>query len=138
MRLRMFLLRLVAFSCCIAMFVSVSYAQESPAFKAKYKIAESADIRILDDNIWDYSLDTIPPKWKEMGEDPLEKLSETLIRCRTVPGHVYDLYGERVTSHFNVYLGCGYSPKGEYVLLRLEDGCHLYDSKGTALVDMLK
>lgn len=45
-------------------------AQKSPAFGAKFKIAEGADLRILDDNIWDYSQDTIPPKWKEIGEDP--------------------------------------------------------------------
>lgn len=45
-------------------------AQKSPAFGAKFKIAEGADLRILDDNIWDYSQDTIPPRWKEIGEDP--------------------------------------------------------------------
>lgn len=45
-------------------------AQKSPAYGAKFKIAEGADLRILDDNIWDYSQDTIPPKWKEIGEDP--------------------------------------------------------------------
>lgn len=49
---------------------SAASAQKSPAFKAKYKIAEDADLRILDDNIWDYSQDTIPPRWKEIGEDP--------------------------------------------------------------------
>ena len=49
---------------------SAASAQKSPAFKAKYKIAEGADLRILDDNIWDYSQDTIPPRWKEIGEDP--------------------------------------------------------------------
>lgn len=37
---------------------------------SKSGIAEGADLRILDDNIWDYSQDTIPPKWKELGEDP--------------------------------------------------------------------
>lgn len=45
-------------------------AQKSPAFKAKYKIAEGADLRILDDNIWDYSKDTIPPAWQATGDDP--------------------------------------------------------------------
>lgn len=49
---------------------SAASAQKSLAFKAKYKIAEGADLRILDDNIWDYSHDTIPPRWKEIGEDP--------------------------------------------------------------------
>ena len=44
-----------------------AFAQKSPAFEAKFKIAEGADLRILDDNIWDYSKDTIPPKWKEIG-----------------------------------------------------------------------
>lgn len=32
-----------------------AFAQKSPAFEAKFKIAEGADLRILDDNIWDYS-----------------------------------------------------------------------------------
>lgn len=45
-------------------------AQKSPAYGAKSKIAEGADLRILDDNIWDYSKDTIPPAWKAIGEDP--------------------------------------------------------------------
>lgn len=45
-------------------------AQRSPAFDAKFGIAEGADLRILDDNIWDYGLDTVPPRWKEIGEDP--------------------------------------------------------------------
>lgn len=70
MRYRAFILRSVAILCLLTIFSAASSAQKSPAFKAKYKIAESADIRILDDNIWDYSLDTIPPKWKEIGEDP--------------------------------------------------------------------
>lgn len=34
-----------------------------------FPIAEGADLRILDDNIWDYSKDTIPPVWKEIGYD---------------------------------------------------------------------
>jgi endonuclease/exonuclease/phosphatase family metal-dependent hydrolase len=54
----------VAFSCIAA------YGQSSPASMAKYKIADGADLRILDDNIWDYSKDTIPPKWQAIGEDP--------------------------------------------------------------------
>lgn len=52
------------------LFAAPALAQKSPAFKAKYKIAEGADLRILDDNIWDYSLDTIPPAWQAIGEDP--------------------------------------------------------------------
>ena len=28
--------------------------------RGKYKVAKGADLRILDDNIWDYSKDTIP------------------------------------------------------------------------------
>lgn len=31
--------------------------------------AEGSDLRILDDNIWDYSRDTIPPVWKALGVD---------------------------------------------------------------------
>ncbi len=49
---------------------NVRMSAQSLAEHAKYKIAEGADLRILDDNIWDYSKDTIPPKWKEIGEDP--------------------------------------------------------------------
>lgn len=70
MRLRTFLPKLLAFLCLLTIYAVAVSAQTSPAFQAKYKIAESADVRILDDNIWDYSLDTIPPKWKEIGEDP--------------------------------------------------------------------
>ena len=70
MRYRAYLLKSVALLCLLTMFAAVSSAQKSPAVKAKYKIAKSADLRILDDNIWDYSRDTIPPKWREMGEDP--------------------------------------------------------------------
>ena len=70
MRLRTFLPKLLAFLCLLTIYAIAVSAQTRPAFQAKYKIAESADVRILDDNIWDYSLDTIPPKWKEIGEDP--------------------------------------------------------------------
>ncbi|MBP3774484.1 MAG: hypothetical protein ILA34_03945 [Bacteroidaceae bacterium] len=31
---------------------------------------EGANLRILDDNIWDYSKETWPEKWKELGVDP--------------------------------------------------------------------
>lgn len=31
--------------------------------------AEGSDLRILDDNIWDYSKDTIPPVWQRLGVD---------------------------------------------------------------------
>lgn len=70
MRSKTFLPGILAFILLMTMSVAASYAQQSPAFNARYKIAKPADIRILDDNIWDYSLDTIPPKWKEIGEDP--------------------------------------------------------------------
>ena len=51
-------------------FCTFTYAQNSPSLTAKFKLAEGADLRILNDNIWDYSQDTIPPKWQEIGEDP--------------------------------------------------------------------
>ena len=61
-------------SCAFVIGLSVhgpiADAQRSTAFDARFKIAEGADLRILDDNIWDYSKDTIPPKWKAIGEDP--------------------------------------------------------------------
>ena len=60
------------FACMIATiaFSAMAYAQNSPSVSAKFKLAEGADLRILNDNIWDYSKDTIPPKWQEIGEDP--------------------------------------------------------------------
>lgn len=61
-------------SCAFVIGLSVhgpiADAQRGTAFDARFKIAEGADLRILDDNIWDYSKDTIPPKWKAIGEDP--------------------------------------------------------------------
>jgi endonuclease/exonuclease/phosphatase family metal-dependent hydrolase len=70
MRFLPFFLKLVAVLCLFTIPSFAASAQKSPAFHAKHKIAKSADVRILDDNIWDYSLDTIPAKWKEIGEDP--------------------------------------------------------------------
>lgn len=35
-----------------------------------FPIAEGANLRILDDNIWDYSSETIPEAWKPTGIDP--------------------------------------------------------------------
>ena len=70
MRVRVFVPWLLVVLSFLVVSVGVSSAQASPASKARYKLAESADVRILDDNIWDYSQDTIPPKWKAMGEDP--------------------------------------------------------------------
>lgn len=35
-----------------------------------FPIAEGANLRILDDNIWDYSAETIPEAWKPTGIDP--------------------------------------------------------------------
>lgn len=43
---------------------------QSTASRAEFPISSGSDLRILDDNIWDYSKDTIPPKWKEIGVDP--------------------------------------------------------------------
>lgn len=34
-----------------------------------FPLAKGADLRILDDNIWDYSKETIPPVWQEIGYD---------------------------------------------------------------------
>ena len=63
----------IKFFACIMAVVSFSViasAQSSPSLSAKFKLAEGADLRILNDNIWDYSKDTIPPKWQAIGEDP--------------------------------------------------------------------
>ena len=54
----------------LAAWTTNAISQESPAMKAQYKLAEGADLRILNDNIWDYSKDTIPPAWQKIGEDP--------------------------------------------------------------------
>ena len=60
----------LAILVAIIAFGTYAHAQESPSVSAKHKLAEGADLRILDDNIWDYSRDTIPPAWKAIGEDP--------------------------------------------------------------------
>ena len=62
--------RAVMLVVAMTVFATAATSQESPAVKAKYKLAEGADLRILDDNIWDYSKDTIPPAWQAIGEDP--------------------------------------------------------------------
>lgn len=58
-----------------------AFAQKSPAFEAKFKIAEGADLRILDDNIWDYSKDTIPPNGRKS-----ERIRVTATGPRNLPG----------------------------------------------------
>lgn len=61
------------FIACIAAsvaFCAFAQAQSSPSVSAKFRLAEGADLRILNDNIWDYSKDTIPPAWQKIGEDP--------------------------------------------------------------------
>lgn len=63
--LEVFTLAIAALTLC-----QICIAQESPSNKAKYMLADKADLRILNNNIWEYSQDTIPPKWQEMGEDP--------------------------------------------------------------------
>lgn len=55
-------------------YASVEPAHGAEAPRGKYKIAKGADLRILDDNIWDYSLDTIPPVWQKIGEDPRDNV----------------------------------------------------------------
>ena len=62
--------KLIACTVAAVAMCTLAYSQTSPSLKAKFKLAEGADLRILNDNIWDYSQDTIPPKWKEIGEDP--------------------------------------------------------------------
>ena len=56
--------------CVFLTFSTSVYAQESPAFKAKYNMSSNADLRIIANNIWEYSEETIPEKWQELGEDP--------------------------------------------------------------------
>lgn len=71
-----------------------AFAQKSPAFEGKFKIAEGADLRILDDNIWDYSKDTIPPKWKEIGEDPRD-CNRAPQFARLVNDYLHDVFALR-------------------------------------------
>ena len=55
----------------LAFAVLPAFAQgrETMADKAKFKIAVGANLRILDDNIWDYSKETIPEAWQKIGVD---------------------------------------------------------------------
>ena len=62
--------KLIACTVAAIAMCTLGYSQSSPSLKAKFRLAEGADLRILNDNIWDYSQDTIPPKWQEIGEDP--------------------------------------------------------------------
>jgi len=57
----------------------IAVANAEPGLRAegprgKFKVAKGADLRILDDNIWDYSKDTIPPAWRKLGEDPRDSV----------------------------------------------------------------
>lgn len=65
-----FFSKVITLAMAIAVCCNATYGQTTPAASAKKEIAAGADLRILDDNIWDYSKDVIPPKWQEMGEDP--------------------------------------------------------------------
>lgn len=47
----------------------VKIVQESSAVKARFALEPGANLRILDDNIWDYSKETIPEAWQKLGVD---------------------------------------------------------------------
>ena len=100
-------------SCAFVIGLSVhgpiADAQRGTAFDARFKIAEGADLRILDDNIWDYSKDTIPPKWKAIGEDPRDFKRAPLF-ARLIKDYLPDVFAFQEYSdhmHKEFYHLCG-------------------------------
>lgn len=78
-----------------------SVAQVSPSAKSKYRIAEGADLRILINNVWEYSKDTIPPKWQEIGEDPRDFVRSPQF-ARLITEHMPDVFGlQEYSSHMH-------------------------------------
>lgn len=63
---RLFLTILSVTLCSIAV---QAQPVQSMAEKAVHPIAAGANLRILDDNIWDYSKETLPPAWEKAGVD---------------------------------------------------------------------
>jgi endonuclease/exonuclease/phosphatase family metal-dependent hydrolase len=85
----------------IAVSCTAICGQNSPSFKAKHKIAKGADLRILDDNIWDYSKDTIPPKWQAIGEDPRDFVRAPQF-ARLITDYMPDVFGlQEYSSHMH-------------------------------------
>lgn len=93
--------KVITLLAAITLTCVAAYSQTSPAALAKQKIAAGADLRILDDNIWDYSKDTIPPKWKEIGEDPRDFVRAPQF-ARLVTDHMPDVLAlQEYSSHMH-------------------------------------
>lgn len=96
-----FIIGATAVVCGLMLCGTAAMAQKSPAFDAKFRIAEGADLRILDDNIWDYSKDTIPPKWQEIGEDPRD-FKRAPQFARLVKDYLPDVFAfQEYSEHFH-------------------------------------
>lgn len=94
---------------------NVADAQKSPACRAKYKIAEGADLRILDDNIWDYSKDTIPQAWQALGEDPRDCVRAPQF-ARLISDYMPDVFTfQEYSAHFHAEFYPAVEKKG-YVI----------------------
>ena len=84
--------RFIVISLIVFTFSAITYAQYSPAFEAKYKISDYANLRILVNNIWEYSQDTIPPMWQEIGEDPRDHVRAPQF-VKLITEHMPDVFG---------------------------------------------
>jgi endonuclease/exonuclease/phosphatase family metal-dependent hydrolase len=73
MKIKAFIRAVIGIAVLTA-YASDAASQESPARNAQIRLAEGADLRILNDNIWDYSKETIPQAWQEIGEDPRDSV----------------------------------------------------------------
>ncbi|MCH3940024.1 MAG: hypothetical protein LKK16_00400 [Bacteroidales bacterium] len=56
-----------------------------------YPLTEGCNLRILDDNIWDYSQDTIPPAWQSLGVDCRDDVRSKGF-ARLVRDHMPDVF----------------------------------------------
>lgn len=56
-----------------------------------YPLTEGCNLRILDDNIWDYSQDTIPPAWQKLGVDCRDDVRSKGF-ARLVRAHMPDVF----------------------------------------------
>ena len=83
--------RCITMSLIVFAVTTITFAQYSPALEAKYKISDYANLRILVNNIWEYSQDTIPPKWQEMGEDPRDYVRAPQF-VRLITEHMPDVF----------------------------------------------
>lgn len=60
---------LTAFFAAVCLLPVSAQVRATMADGSKYPIVAGANLRILDDNIWDYSKETLPPAWEKIGAD---------------------------------------------------------------------